>query len=306
MSFEEERGGRRGKGQGLPELNLTDPMAMRALAHPVRMALLELLDVNDTLTATQASELLGESPANCAFHLRTLARYGFAEETGGGRGRERPWRAVPMRIHIESEKLDTPAAIAADTLSAQWLERSFQRARQAMRRGAPLPEGWEGAPTSTHGHTYLTRAELEQFAAEVLKLFSRYDNRHDPACRPPGSQPVELMFLGYPVTGMTVAGDESADDLSRLTTFTELTTYLTGDHHAPRDRAHPGGTAERGTAQGRGSRAAAGPEVPWPAPELVTPDRQERLVASHRHLSASRLMPHPLESGRIGSPGGGG
>jgi hypothetical protein len=28
------------------------------------------------------SEMLGESPANCAFHLRTLAQYGFEEEAG--------------------------------------------------------------------------------------------------------------------------------------------------------------------------------------------------------------------------------
>ena len=45
-------------------LKLTDPKAMRALAHPVRMALLDLLGVAGTLTATQASEILGESPAN--------------------------------------------------------------------------------------------------------------------------------------------------------------------------------------------------------------------------------------------------
>ncbi len=56
---------------------LSDPKAMRALAHPVRMGLLEILAVTETVTATQASEVLGESPANCAFHLRPLAKYGF-------------------------------------------------------------------------------------------------------------------------------------------------------------------------------------------------------------------------------------
>ena len=74
-------------------MSITDPTVMRALAHPVRMALIELFGVHPTLTATQASEALGESPANCAFHLRTLAKYGFIEEAGGGRGRERPWKA---------------------------------------------------------------------------------------------------------------------------------------------------------------------------------------------------------------------
>jgi hypothetical protein len=41
--------------------------------------------------------MLGESPANCAFHLRTLAKYGFVEEAGGGRGRERP-RVRPAKM----------------------------------------------------------------------------------------------------------------------------------------------------------------------------------------------------------------
>src|SRR5262249_61369493 len=71
---------------------ITDARAMRALAHPVRLALLEALVHAGTLTATQASELLGESPANCAFHLRTLAKYGYVVEAGGGRGRGRPGR----------------------------------------------------------------------------------------------------------------------------------------------------------------------------------------------------------------------
>ena len=57
---EDADGPRRDRGR----LNLTDPKAIRALAHPVRMALLEALGHAGTLTATQASEMLGESPAN--------------------------------------------------------------------------------------------------------------------------------------------------------------------------------------------------------------------------------------------------
>jgi predicted ArsR family transcriptional regulator len=101
---------------------LADPLAMRALAHPVRLALIELLAVLDTVTATQASELLGESPANCAFHLRTLAKYGFVEEAGGGRGRERPWKAADRDISITSVHADPQAALAADALGRFWLE----------------------------------------------------------------------------------------------------------------------------------------------------------------------------------------
>src|SRR5580693_6003201 len=111
-------------------LTPTDPQAIRALAHPVRMRLIQLLAHTGTLTATQASEALGESPANCAFHLRTLAKYGFIEEAGGGRGRERPWKASSksQRIHLHSSDLDSEQArVAAGALEQVWHDRLLAR-----------------------------------------------------------------------------------------------------------------------------------------------------------------------------------
>ena len=65
---------------------LTDPKAMRAMAHPVRLALMEEINDAGTLTATEAAERVGESPSNCSFHLRQLAKYGFVEEARAAPG----------------------------------------------------------------------------------------------------------------------------------------------------------------------------------------------------------------------------
>src|SRR5580700_11568611 len=75
---------------------LSDPRALRAMAHPIRLSLIGVLRREGPLTATQAGELIGESSASCSFHLRQLAKYGLVEEAGGGHGRERPWRATTM------------------------------------------------------------------------------------------------------------------------------------------------------------------------------------------------------------------
>src|SRR5215469_11044954 len=131
MSSEEVADGRAAGPE--PDLDLTDPRAMRAMAHPVRMALLELLAVTPTLTATQASEVLGESPANCAFHLRTLAKYGFVREAGGGKGRERPWARAHRSINLTISRQDgAQARLAASTLSQVWNERTLERIRTAF------------------------------------------------------------------------------------------------------------------------------------------------------------------------------
>jgi hypothetical protein len=69
-------------------------VALRGLAHPVRLQLLTLLADEGALTSTRASALMGETVANCSFHLRQLAKYGFVEATDGDDRRHHPWRLV--------------------------------------------------------------------------------------------------------------------------------------------------------------------------------------------------------------------
>jgi predicted transcriptional regulator len=182
-------------------LNLTDPKAMRALAHPVRMALLELLSVAGTLTATQASEALGESPANCAFHLRTLAKYGFVREAGGGRGRERPWTVTRSSVRISStDQTDAQAALAADALSLAWFEHWVDRARRTYANNARMP-GWEHATNMTNRAIFLTAEEAEQVNRELHEIIDRYaDRQRDPSLRPDGALPIEVAFFTSPLT----------------------------------------------------------------------------------------------------------
>ena len=71
----------------LPNIReITDARTLRALSHPVRLALIEQLTIGGPMTATEVGELIGESPTTCSFHLRQLAKYGFVEEAGGGKG----------------------------------------------------------------------------------------------------------------------------------------------------------------------------------------------------------------------------
>lgn len=192
MPSEEER----------PKLRVTDPKMVRALAHPVRMALLETMEREElqTITATQASELLGESPANCAFHLRTLAKYGFLEEAGGGRGRERPWRLAFRGMEIAPPWPDTESRVAVEAMATVWLDRWLDRARTQLRRVISHPPEWQEAAIASQRVMYLTAAEATQLAADMHQLWERFDDRRfDPAKRPPDSLPFELLAFGYPV-----------------------------------------------------------------------------------------------------------
>ena len=200
-------------------LDLTDPKAMRALAHPLRWALLEALGHAGTLTATQASEMLGESPANCAFHLRTLAKYGFVEEAGGGKGRERPWRQAYRRLSWQARQGDEQFRLAGQALNQIWLDRMLSRARRSLAATASWPEGFEDDLGGSTSMLYVTPDEARELYGELMKTVERligqehrFTERKDPARRPPGAVPVEFVLLGYPVLDAPPLPGESGSE----------------------------------------------------------------------------------------------
>jgi DNA-binding transcriptional ArsR family regulator len=67
-----------------------DPAHIKALAHPIRLALLDFLGSVPQATATQCAEAIKESVASCSFHLRTLAKHGYIEQADAPDARASP------------------------------------------------------------------------------------------------------------------------------------------------------------------------------------------------------------------------
>jgi predicted ArsR family transcriptional regulator len=187
---------------------LTDPRALRALAHPIRLSLLGLLRTEGPLTATQAGERLGESSASCSFHLRQLAKYGLAEEAGGGTGRQRPWQATAMFTNIP-EATDSPELAAASDLFRSILaERYFERMMRWLEARPDEPEQWQQAARFGDTMLYLSAAELAELGEQVKALFDRYlDRNTSPELRPSDARLVSYLRLAFPVVDQRVSGD---------------------------------------------------------------------------------------------------
>lgn len=174
---------------------------MRAMAHPLRLELMELLWLHGPMTATEASERVDESPANCSFHLRTLAKYGFVEEVPGGRGRQRYWRSVEQDTEIRSEELDAEATGAARTLVGVLRDRMYAQLRQwdAVRRRFPKP--WRAASFERHDRLLLTAEELAQVSKEIDAILRPFAGRTGgQATVPDGALPVAVVAFGFPLS----------------------------------------------------------------------------------------------------------
>lgn len=172
---------------------------MRAVAHPTRLALLELMHREREMTATRAAELLDESPGNMSWHLQTLAKYGFIEEAEGGKGRSRPWRIVAERNRFSADPEDPGAVAANDQLTVLMLDRAATQQREWFARRHTYSQEWQDAAFLTNSLQYLTAAELAQATEEIVEIVSRYSERSDPALRPADALPVRLTALGHPL-----------------------------------------------------------------------------------------------------------
>lgn len=179
---------------------------MRALAHPLRVALLEAIRRDGEITATQAAELLGESPGNMSWHLQNLAKYGFVEEAGAGRGRSRPWRLTSHTRRFEGDVTDPEAAAAGNALERSYLDRNYNQLREWWLRRMSYPVKWRRAAFTSDTIRYLTAAELAQVMEDIIAIYDRYADRDDRENRPAGALPVHLYSHGHPLPP-TAAGN---------------------------------------------------------------------------------------------------
>jgi DNA-binding MarR family transcriptional regulator len=181
-------------------MELRDAKSMRALAHPVRWALIEAIGMEGTATAARCAELLGETQANCSFHLRQLAKYGLVEEAESSDRRARPWRLTSIDQNWSELQEDPEAGVAAAELTRVFLDREASRMQAYLRTNAAFPRPWREAAGMGATMTWLTAEELAELNKQVSELQRAYVDRiSEPAKRPEGARRVRLFATGYPL-----------------------------------------------------------------------------------------------------------
>jgi DNA-binding transcriptional ArsR family regulator len=180
-------------------VRLTDPRALRALAHPTRLRLVGLLRREGPLTATQAGARIGEVPASASFHLRQLAKYGLVEEAAGGRGRERPWQATAMFTSWSAAGGSPDLAIADQMLTAVVAERYAEQLQAWLAAKPGEPIEWQEAAGLGDVLVYVTADELKQITEGLDDLLQPYlDRVGDRGRRPDGARLVSFIRMALP------------------------------------------------------------------------------------------------------------
>ncbi|HEY1175621.1 MAG TPA: helix-turn-helix domain-containing protein [Phytomonospora sp.] len=172
-----------------------DPAALRVLAHPMRLALLERLRRHGPATARRLAELFGIDSGAASYHLRRLASGGLIEEdTERGNKRDRWWRAV----HAQS--LHDPAAFPGDDADSRaYTQAVALAASDELRRVAgtipELPDAWFSASVFSDHTLHLAPDALEALKRELHAVIER----HAETPGTEGTAPVSVRLQAYPL-----------------------------------------------------------------------------------------------------------
>ncbi|KAA9154499.1 helix-turn-helix transcriptional regulator [Amycolatopsis acidicola] len=153
-----------------PRRRVRDAELMRALAHPLRSALLGYLMSVGPRTASECAAAVDSTASNCSWHLRQLAQWGLVERVEGTDGRERPWRANP--VGLDFGELDGSSERLA--LAGTWLREAETLAQRFLDSADTLEPEWRGAVGMNTYALRLTPAELEELNSAIDALVRPY------------------------------------------------------------------------------------------------------------------------------------
>ena len=198
-----------GAGNPFGDVVITAPKAMRALAHPVRLAILDLLRRNGPASATELAPAAGASPSVVSWHLRHLASFGLVRDSEPSADRRyRRWEAVGgFRFEVPERADDVEGRSAARLLS----ELMFLQAGEVPVRWLTVTEPrldplWRRLAGVSNTGVVVSADELAAIQAELENVLAPYVTR-DLIARPPGSRRVRLIRYDLPEDAGQAAGD---------------------------------------------------------------------------------------------------
>jgi DNA-binding transcriptional ArsR family regulator len=183
----------------MSSVSLPGVAALRALAHPARLDLLDLLRVHERLTAAECARLLGTSTKSCSYHLGILAGQGMVARVAepGADGRERPWRRA-------ADEFDTPpgsgtgadqqARTAAMQVTAR---RDLELFTAFLEREPDQPAGWRQAVTVHTRTAVMSPGQLLEWGLAVEAVTREHVQRARQEL-PADAGPVRLAIRGFP------------------------------------------------------------------------------------------------------------
>jgi DNA-binding transcriptional ArsR family regulator len=156
------------------EDRVLDSGALRALAHPLRVRIYDILSQYGPQTASSLAERLGESTGSTSYHLRALAKQDLIREaTDRGTGRERWWeRPIGGVSFANPDAMATPAGRAAtQVVMNEFLRNRNDQLLDFVNRGiGGEDEMWQEGTLISTATARLTPQQSKELTIKIMTL----------------------------------------------------------------------------------------------------------------------------------------
>lgn len=196
------------------DLEISDPQALRALAHPVRLAILDRLQRHGPATATQLSPYVGATPSVVSWHLRHLASFGLISDWDGATSkRERWWQATARGFRFTLPD-DADGQDAARQLRGEMFARYAELPGRWLARDEPrLDSTWRRSAGMANTRVVVTADELRRLREAVEELLAPYVGR-PPEEAPEDARGVRLLQYVLPEADLDSQPEPAPDRVS--------------------------------------------------------------------------------------------
>jgi DNA-binding transcriptional ArsR family regulator len=113
---------------------------LKALGHPLRLRVLEMLggEREEPLTNRELAKRLGVDPGHLHFHVKMLVRAGLIERAEGGKGREKPYRAVATTVRVAPQLLGSQLTGDLQGVMLEEVQQAFAAREKGRFRSAQI------------------------------------------------------------------------------------------------------------------------------------------------------------------------
>jgi DNA-binding transcriptional ArsR family regulator len=151
-------------------LTLEEPEQLKALGHPLRLRVLEMLggEADEALTNRELAQRLGVDPGHLHFHVRMLLRAGLIERADGGKGREKPYRARARTVRVAPKLLSSRLTSDLQAAMLDEVQRAFATRQEGTFRSAQVT----------------ARVTMDQALELITELVEKARDMEDPSTEP--------------------------------------------------------------------------------------------------------------------------
>jgi DNA-binding transcriptional ArsR family regulator len=154
-----------------------DAATLKALAHPLRVQILGVLQLRDRASVTSLASELGETTGAISYHLRQLARHGLVEEAPSAENsRQQWWQMAVDQIHTTGFDFlqNEETREAAGFLLREYQAGRSRRLANWFATATQWPQAWQRASSDMDGQLDLNATQTRALADELAAVVDRY------------------------------------------------------------------------------------------------------------------------------------